>query len=55
MSLSKTTDLTQPVDRIEYIHEAVQDHTEALTTEQMTDFVAKYVPAHSPPIHRLQV
>lgn len=38
--------LTRAVDRIEYIHDATQEHTEALSIEQMTEFVAKYVPTH---------
>lgn len=42
------TYLIQLVDRIEYIHEAVQEYTDALSTEQMTEFVAKYVPMHQP-------
>jgi translation machinery-associated protein 16 len=39
----KATQLTQVVDRIDYIHEAIQELTEALTTEEISEFVAKYV------------
>ncbi|CAG7929189.1 unnamed protein product [Penicillium olsonii] len=42
------------MDRIEYIHEAVQEHTEALTTEQMTEFVAQYIDRDTEEIQQLQ-
>lgn len=32
------------MDRIDYIHEAIQECTEALSTEEISEFVAKYVP-----------
>jgi translation machinery-associated protein 16 len=42
------------VDRIHYIHEAIQETTEALTIEEITEFIAKYVPpTMQPRISRL--
>lgn len=39
-----STNLTRLVDRIHYIYEAIQENTEALSTEQLAEFVARYVP-----------
>ncbi|KAJ5124306.1 uncharacterized protein N7515_008131 [Penicillium bovifimosum] len=42
------------MDRIHYIHEAIQETTEALTIEELTEFVAKYINRDTEEIKQLE-